>query len=66
MHTLYGAGLLAQAGDADLERLRAEVTSQGGTTEAALQVLESADLRATVHAGAGGGGGARSRELGNS
>ena len=29
-------------------RLRAEVTSQGGTTEAALRVLESADLRATV------------------
>jgi pyrroline-5-carboxylate reductase len=46
--TLYGSGLLAQAADCDLKRLRAEVTSAGGTTEAAVQVLEGADLRATV------------------
>src|SRR2546421_11333155 len=32
--TLYGAGLLAHGADADLARLRAEVTSRGGTTEA--------------------------------
>ncbi len=46
--TLYGAGLLANSGDGDLGRLRAEVTSPGGTTEAALRVLEEAKLRATV------------------
>jgi pyrroline-5-carboxylate reductase len=46
--TLYGSGLLAQMGDADLERLRAAVTSPGGTTEAALRVLAAADLRAIV------------------
>ncbi|HEY0766696.1 MAG TPA: pyrroline-5-carboxylate reductase [Steroidobacteraceae bacterium] len=46
--TLYGAGLLAHSGDTDLARLRAEVASEGGTTEAALRVLEDADLRATV------------------
>lgn len=37
--TLHGAGALAQASDGDLARLRAEVTSRGGTTEAALGVL---------------------------
>src|SRR5712671_2232928 len=46
--TLYGAGLLAHSADADLARLRAEVTSRGGTTEAALRVFEDAGLRATV------------------
>jgi pyrroline-5-carboxylate reductase len=46
--TLYGSGLLAQAGDGDLKHLRAEVTSAGGTTAAAVRVLEGADLRATV------------------
>lgn len=42
--TLHGAGLLAQNSDGDLARLRAEVTSKGGTTEAALRVLQSADF----------------------
>ncbi len=37
--TLYGAGALAHSSDGDLARLRAEVTSRGGTTEAALRVL---------------------------
>jgi len=46
--TLYGSGLLVQSGHADLTRLRAEVTSKGGTTEAALAVFADADLRATV------------------
>ena len=46
--TLYGSGLLAHSGHADLTRLRAEVTSRGGTTEAALAVFAAADLRATV------------------
>jgi len=48
--TLYGSGLLARSGEGDLARLRQEVTSSGGTTEAALRTLEAADLRATVRA----------------
>lgn len=40
--TLHGAGLLAQGSDGDLARLRAEVTSKGGTTEAALRTLQAA------------------------
>jgi pyrroline-5-carboxylate reductase len=40
VETLHGAGALAHASDGDLARLRAEVTSKGGTTAAAVQVLE--------------------------
>ena len=46
--TLHGAGQLAQAGDGDLAKMRAEVTSKGGTTQAAVESLESADLRGIV------------------
>ncbi|HET9388824.1 MAG TPA: pyrroline-5-carboxylate reductase [Steroidobacteraceae bacterium] len=46
--TLQGAGQLASVGDGDLRRMRAEVTSKGGTTQAAVEVLEAADLRAIV------------------
>ena len=60
--TLHGAGLLAHASDGDLARLRAEVTSKGGTTEAALQVLNGADLRGIV-ARALAAAAARGREL---
>jgi pyrroline-5-carboxylate reductase len=60
--TLYGAGLLAHAADCDLARLRAEVTSAGGTTEAAVRVLEGAGLRTTV-AQALSAAAQRSREL---
>lgn len=48
VETLHGAGLLAHASDGDLARLRAEVTSKGGTTEAALRAFEAADLRGIV------------------
>lgn len=48
--TLYGSGLLAHGADSDLARLREEVTSAGGTTEAALTAFEAADLRAAVRA----------------
>lgn len=41
--TLHGAGLLAHTGE-DLARLRQEVTSKGGTTEAALRTLEEAGI----------------------
>ena len=46
--TLNGAGQLACLGDGDLAKMRAEVTSKGGTTEAAVKFLESADLRGIV------------------
>jgi pyrroline-5-carboxylate reductase len=46
--TLYGSGLLVHSGGGDLARLRAEVTSPGGTTEAALRTFEAAHLRAIV------------------
>jgi pyrroline-5-carboxylate reductase len=61
--TLHGAGLMAGAGDADLARLRAEVTSKGGTTEAALAVFASADLRGTVERALGAAA-RRGRDLG--
>ncbi|HET7756401.1 MAG TPA: pyrroline-5-carboxylate reductase [Steroidobacteraceae bacterium] len=60
--TLYGAGQLAHAGGADLARLRAEITSRGGTTEAALRVFEEADLKGTVGRAVAAAAG-RSREL---
>ena len=46
--TLYGTGLLAQSGDRDLERLRAEITPKGGTTQAALEALAAADIKGAV------------------
>jgi pyrroline-5-carboxylate reductase len=48
--TLHGAGMMAAADDVDLARLRAEVTSRGGTTEAALRALVSAGFQAAVAA----------------
>jgi pyrroline-5-carboxylate reductase len=42
--TLHGAGALAQMSDGDLARLRQEVTSKGGTTEAALGAFAAADF----------------------
>jgi pyrroline-5-carboxylate reductase len=46
--TLHGAGLLAQGSDGDLARLRAEVTSKGGTTEAALRTLQAAGFEELI------------------
>jgi pyrroline-5-carboxylate reductase len=46
--TLHGSGQLAHAGDGDLARMRAEVTSKGGTTEAAVKSFDAADLRGIV------------------
>jgi len=60
--TLHGAGQLVHAGDGDLARMRAEVTSRGGTTEAALNVLLTADLR-SIAARALESATRRSREL---
>jgi pyrroline-5-carboxylate reductase len=39
--TLHGAGVMATQSDGDLARLRAEVTSRGGTTAAALEILDA-------------------------
>ncbi len=39
--TLQGAGVMAAQSDGDLARLRAEVTSRGGTTAAALEILDA-------------------------
>ena len=60
--TLYGSGLMAHADGAELARLRAEVTSRGGTTEAALRVFESGGLKKLV-AQALAAAAARGREL---
>lgn len=60
--TLYGSGQLAQASDGDLARLRAEVTSKGGTTAAALGVLNGPQLQQLVN-GALAAASRRSREL---
>lgn len=59
--TLHGAGLLAQSGS-DLARLRAEVTSKGGTTEAAVRAFEAAGLGEIVTRAVQAAA-ARSREL---
>ncbi|HEY6483042.1 MAG TPA: pyrroline-5-carboxylate reductase [Steroidobacteraceae bacterium] len=59
--TLHGAGQLVQV-DGELERLRAAVTSPGGTTEAALQHLQAANLPAII-AAAMSAATRRSREL---
>jgi pyrroline-5-carboxylate reductase len=50
IQTLYGSGRMAREGDGDLARLRAEVTSKGGTTEAALRAFDDANLRSIVAA----------------
>jgi pyrroline-5-carboxylate reductase len=50
IQTLFGSGRMARDSDGDLARLRAEVTSKGGTTEAALRSFDSANLRGIVAA----------------
>lgn len=60
--TLHGAGALVHASDGDLARLRAEVTSPGGTTEAAVRALTEAGLRDIVERALDAAA-SRSREL---
>ena len=50
LQTLFGSGRMARESDGDLARLRAEVTSKGGTTEAAMRSLDAANLRGIVAA----------------
>jgi pyrroline-5-carboxylate reductase len=62
--TVDGAAALADASAEAPQTLRAQVTSKGGTTHAAVSVLEQADVKAAfvraLHAAA-----ARARELGD-
>ncbi len=62
VETAYGAARLARESPDDPATLRAQVTSAGGTTAAALAVFEAADLRAIV-AAAVAAATRRSREL---
>jgi len=48
IETAYGAGCLARQREYEPAELRVQVTSKGGTTEAALREFESADLRGIV------------------
>lgn len=48
IETAIGAGRMALESDDDLETLRQRVTSPGGTTQAALEVLDTDELRALV------------------
>ena len=48
VETAYGAGCMAHQGASDPAELRAQVTSKGGTTEAAFRELEAGDLRGIV------------------
>jgi len=50
VHTALGAGRMAAEGDVPPATLREQVTSKGGTTAAALAVLEQADLRGILSA----------------
>jgi pyrroline-5-carboxylate reductase len=61
--TLYGSGLMARD-DADLGRLRAAVTSKGGTTQAALDVFAEAQLSSIVERALGAAT-QRGRQLGS-
>ncbi len=48
IETAQGAGRMAAASDVTSAQLREQVTSKGGTTAAAMDVLEAADLRAIL------------------
>ncbi len=45
LQTAYGAARMALESEKNVAELRAQVTSKGGTTESAIQVLESANIR---------------------
>lgn len=47
IETLFGAARMAREGNEDPAVMRAQVTSKGGTTAAALEVLERAGIRQT-------------------
>jgi pyrroline-5-carboxylate reductase len=63
-HTMRGAGMLLTSVDSSPEHLRAQVTSPGGTTAAAVHILEERGFRALVE-DAVRAAAQRSRELGD-
>ena len=63
--TCIGAARMIESGDVDVTQLRTQVTSPGGTTEAAIQSLEQAGLR-SIFKQALSAAAARSAELGRS
>lgn len=62
LETAFGAARMAREGSDSPARLRANVTSPGGTTERALSILDAAGARGTV-AKAVAGAAQRAREL---
>jgi pyrroline-5-carboxylate reductase len=62
IETAYGAALMAREGGAEPARLRANVTSPGGTTERALSILDAAGSRGIINAALVGAAD-RAREL---
>jgi pyrroline-5-carboxylate reductase len=51
LSTFAGSVALAQASQAELATLRAQVTSKGGTTERAIATMEAAAVKASIVAG---------------
>ena len=49
MQTAIGAATLAQQSDINIDQLRRQVTSPGGTTEQAIAVFEKANIRHTIN-----------------
>jgi pyrroline-5-carboxylate reductase len=47
-HTVFGAGAMLVAQEADAAELRRQVTSPGGTTAAAIEVMQAADLEGLI------------------
>ena len=47
-HTCFGAGVMVVKGDEKVAELRRRVTSPGGTTQAAIEELDGADVGATI------------------
>lgn len=64
LRTFSGAAAMSAEGSTDVVDLRAQVTSKGGTTEAAVRALEAGGLR-TLFAQALTAAARRSRELGD-
>jgi pyrroline-5-carboxylate reductase len=62
LETAYGAACMARQGSDSPGRLRANVTSPGGTTERALSILDAAGTREAVHKAVAGAA-ERAREL---
>lgn len=49
VHTASGAARLLEKSEQDPQALRRAVTSKGGTTEAAIEILEQGEVKKTIH-----------------